>query len=123
MSAASTPATAANETNAAKQHHCCHAQPSDVRPGTSADVHSSNDPVNTDDGCCIQCKERVLSTVTIDIDHDTIGSIDFIGTAIRAVSLSEHNAPRATPTVSHDTGPPRAPSGRQALALHSTLLI
>ena len=123
MSAASTPATAASETSAAKQRHCCHAQKSDVLPGTAADAHSSNDPVNTDDGCCIQCKERVLTTVTIDIEHDTVGSIDFIGTAIRAISLTEHDAPRATPAVSHDTGPPRAPSGRQALALHSTLLI
>jgi hypothetical protein len=79
--------------------------------------------VTTDDGCCIPCKERALTTVTIDIDHDTVGSIDFIGTAIRAISLTEHDAPRATPAVSHDTGPPRAPSGRQALALHSTLLI
>jgi hypothetical protein len=55
--------------------------------------------------------------------NQTVGSIDFVGTAIRAISLTEHDAPRATPTVSHDTGPPRAPSGRQALALQSTLLI
>ncbi|RLT00667.1 MAG: hypothetical protein DWI19_00925, partial [Planctomycetota bacterium] len=94
ISTASTPA--ASETSAAKQRHCCHAQKSDVLPGTAADAHSSNDPVNTDDGCCIQCKERVLTTVTIDIEHDTVGSIDFIGTAIRAISLTEHDAPRAT---------------------------
>ncbi len=123
MSAARTPATAASENSAAKQRHCCHNQTSDVLPGTSADAHSSHDPVKTDDGCCIQCKERVLTTVTIDIEHDTIGSIDFVGTAIRAISLTAQAAPRATPTISHDTGPPRAPSGRQALALHSTLLI
>ncbi len=123
ISAARTPATAASETSAAKQHHCCHTQSEDVLPDTAAGAHSSHDPVKTDDGCCIQCKERVLTTVTIDIEHDTIGSIDFVGTAIRAISLTAQVAPRATPTISHDTGPPRAPSGRQALALHSTLLI
>jgi hypothetical protein len=122
VSAAHTPATTATESGATK-HHCCHSQASDVLPGTSTGAHSSHDPVKTDDGCCVQCKERVLSTVTLDIEHDTVGSIDFIGTAIRAISLTEHDAPRATPAVSHDTGPPRAPSGREALALHSTLLI
>ena len=123
VSAAQAPATAASENGAAKQRHCCHTQASDVLPGTSTGAHSSHDPVKTDDGCCVQCKERVLSTVTLNIEHDTIGSIDFIGTAIRAISLTAHDAPCATPTARHDTGPPRAPSGRQALALHSTLLI
>ncbi|HAQ67498.1 MAG TPA: hypothetical protein DCR70_07185 [Phycisphaerales bacterium] len=123
ISAARTSATEASEANAAKQHHCCHAQPNDVPPGASPDAHSSHDPVTTDDGCCIPCKERALTTVTIDIEQDTIGAIDFVGTAILAVALNACQITDTTPTVSNDTGPPRAPSGRQALALHSTLLI
>jgi hypothetical protein len=123
ISAARTSATEASETNAANQHHCCHAQPSDVRQGASPDAHSSHDPVTTDDGCCIPCKERALTTVTIDIEQDTIGAIDFVGTAILAVALNACQITDTTAAVSHDTGPPRAPSGRQALALHSTLLI
>ena len=123
MSAARTPATEASETNAANQHHCCHAQPSDLLPGTSDGAHSSHDPVTTDDGCCIPCKERALTAVSIDIEQDTIGEIDFVGTAIRAVALDACQITDTTPTARHDTGPPRAPSGRQALALHSTLLI
>lgn len=108
-----------------KKHraHCCESDDEPVNSSNSSSAHTPGAPTKTDKGCCVCCKERALSTSSIDIDHDLIGSIDFVGTAVRVVESTTQQAPRTLPNFGHDTGPPRAPSGREALALHSTLLI
>lgn len=111
------------ETPALRHASCCDGNDEALESSTSDKATCSGKPAKPHKVCCISCKERVLSSSSISIDHDAIGSIDFVGVAVRAIALSMPLAPRTSPSVSYDTGPPRAPSGREALALHSLLLI
>jgi hypothetical protein len=79
-------------------------------------------PVKTD--CCTSCKERVLPPAAPALDVDTVGTIDFVATAVLAVPepVLPASACRA-PGLRADTGPPAPPGARLALALHSVLVI
>jgi hypothetical protein len=73
--------------------------------------------------CCVSCKERVLPPAPVTIDHDEVGEFDFVSTAVLADAAFGLDPSAAALLARRDTGPPRAPAGRQALALHSTLVI
>lgn len=84
--------------------------------------HDGRAPSKAD--CCVACKERALPSAPPAIDVDTVGTIDFIATAVLAVAGEP--AADACPwpgAFARDTGPPGAPDGRTTLALHSVLVI
>jgi hypothetical protein len=91
--------------------------------GAAQDTAKDNGHGKSKGSCCTSCKERVLPPAPVTIDHDAVGTIDFVATAVLAEGTLGLARPAAAPLARRDTGPPRAPAGRQALALHSTLVI
>ena len=119
---------------------CCRAKAAHAKAQAAANHHATSGSCCDDDdaaegnakntghgkskgSCCNSCKERVLPPAPATIDHDAVGTIDFVATAVLADGTLGLVRPAAAPLARRDTGPPRAPAGRQALALHSTLVI
>ena len=117
---------------------CCRAEASNDTAPAESDHHASGGCCDDDDAadaahgkpkgtccvsCSVSCKERVLPPAPVTIDHDEVGEIDFVSTAVLADTGFGLDPCAAALLARRDTGPPRAPAGRQALALHSTLVI
>ena len=110
---------------AVSAHHvtssCCNED--DTAKDAAQDTAKDTAHGKSKGSCCTSCKERVLPPAPVTIDHDAVGTIDFVATAVLAEGTLGLARPAAAPLARRDTGPPRAPAGRVALALHSTLVI
>lgn len=126
--------TASEQADDSRTPPCCRSRASDRTATAVSDHHASGGCCDDDDSadaahgkpkgtCCVSCKERVLPPAPVTIDHDDVGEFDFVSTAVLAAAGFGLDPSSAAPLARRDTGPPRAPAGRQALALHSTLVI
>ena len=126
--------TASEHADDSKTPPCCRAKASNGTAPAASDHHVSGGCCDDDDStdtahgkpkgtCCVSCKERVLPPAPVTIDHDEVGEFDFVATAVLAAAGLGLDPATDAPLARRDTGPPRAPAGRQALALHSTLVI
>jgi hypothetical protein len=96
---------------------CC-----DAAPDADRHDHEGKAPAKGD--CCVSCKERALPAAAPTIDVDTVGTVDFVAQAVLATDALPVRGACAVPgAAAHDTGPPGAPGGRTALAMHSVLVI
>lgn len=119
---------------------CCATQTAHARPsqasspgsasGTSTELHgccsqdedhNSRSPMG--ESCCSTCKDRALPPAPAELNIDTLGTFDFVGSLFLTDIWNAHALTCDASIASHDTGPPLEPSGRQTLCLHSTLLI
>ena len=126
--------TASEHADDSKTPPCCRSKASNGTAPAASDHHASGGCCDDDDStdtahgkpkgtCCVSCKERVLPPAPVTIDHDEVGEFDFVATAMLAAAGLGLDPATDAPLARRDTGPPRAPAGRQALALHSTLVI
>ena len=104
---------------------CCTGEaPSCCRESTEDDCcgGGDEDPPADHGNCCPTCKDRVAPAAAPDtIDHAP--KLDALGTMLLAEFADAAQGDAHTASAERDTGPPPRPSGRDALSLHSILVI
>jgi hypothetical protein len=103
---------------------CCEAPApnADCCDGTTDD--SEGHPRHSKGSCCSSCKERALPPTVPSLDDQLPSwTIDFVATAVLAVHDGVTAESPAVLLRRLGSGPPPRPSGRDALAAHSVLVI